>query len=95
MWACANTAAGAGRTPDIAAVADPFTGAALVAGAALGLPLLFVLYLRESGTFRDLPLSTLLLTAALGAALGIGWGLLIGAYTAASYEVPLGAGLTA
>lgn len=69
--------------------------AVLVAAAALGFPLLFVLSLRESGSHRDLPAGTLLFTAALGLGLGIGWGLLVDAYIAASYEIPLRAGLTA
>ncbi|MGV0834263.1 zinc ribbon domain-containing protein [Mycolicibacterium thermoresistibile] len=70
------------------------TPAGLVAGAALGLPLLFMLALRESDTHRDLPVGTLLSTAGLGAALGTGWALLIGVYTASSYEIPLTAGLS-
>lgn len=69
------------------------TPAGLIAAAALGLPLLYVIYLRESDT--RLPAGTLLMLTALGAGLGIGWGLLIDAYTASSYEIPLGAGLSA
>ena len=40
--------------------------AALVTVAALGLPLLFVIYLRESDAFRDFPVRTLVLTSAVG-----------------------------
>jgi hypothetical protein len=67
--------------------------AAIIAVAALGLPLLFLIYLQESDAFRDLPISTLLLTGALGIALGVGWALLTGAAVARSYGVPLGAGI--
>ena len=49
--------------------------AALVAVSALGFPLLFLIYLEESDVYGDddLPLPTLLLTAVLGAALGVVW----------------------
>ena len=69
--------------------------AALITVASLGLPLLFVLYLRESDAFRDLPRRELALTAALGVVLGVGWALLTGAAVARSYGVPLGAGIAA
>src|SRR6478609_7860755 len=67
--------------------------AALITVASLGLPLLFVLYLREADAVRDLPVRTLLLTAGLGIALGVGWVMLTGAAVARSYGVPLGAGI--
>ncbi len=67
--------------------------AALIAIASLGLPLLFALYLRESGVSRDIPRSTLALTVALGVILGVGWVLLTGAAVARAYGVPLGAGI--
>jgi hypothetical protein len=67
--------------------------AAMVAVAALGLPLLFLIYLRESDAFRDYPLATLVLTAALGIGLAIGWVLLTGAAVARSYGVALGSGV--
>lgn len=69
--------------------------AALITVAALGLPLLFLLYLRETDAQRDFPASTLLLTAGLGIALGVGWVLLTGAAVARSYGVPLGTGIAA
>lgn len=67
--------------------------AALIAVASLGIPMLFALYLRESGVSRDIPRSTLILTVALGVVLGVGWVLLTGAAVARAYGVPLGAGI--
>ena len=67
--------------------------APLITVAALGLPLLFLLYMRETDAFRDLPTRTLLLTVSLGIGLGVGWVLLTGAMVARSYGVPLGAGI--
>ncbi len=69
--------------------------AALITVASLGLPLLFLLYMRETDVFRDIPARALLLTAGLGIALGVGWVLLTGAIVARSYGVPLGAGIAA
>ena len=65
--------------------------AGLIAVAALGLPLLFLIYLQESDALHDIPARTLLLTAALGVVLGVGWVLLTGPMVARSYGVPLGA----
>lgn len=67
--------------------------AALIAVASLGLPLLFVLYLRESGVSQEIPRITLALTATLGVVLGAGWAVLTGVAVARSYGVPLGAGI--
>ncbi|MGB3480940.1 MAG: zinc ribbon domain-containing protein [Mycobacterium sp.] len=67
--------------------------AALIAVAALGIPLLFALYLRESGVYQDIPRNSLVLTTTLGVALGVGWVLLTGAALARAYGVPLGAGI--
>ena len=67
--------------------------AALITVGALGLPLLFLLYMRETDADRDLPTRTLLLTVALGIGLGVGWVLLTGAMVARAYGVPLGAGI--
>lgn len=69
--------------------------AALITVAALGLPLLFLIYLQEADVHRDIPSGTLVLTAALGIGLGVGWVLLTGAAVASSYGVPLGAGISA
>ncbi|OBI74349.1 hypothetical protein, partial [Mycobacterium sp. E740] len=65
--------------------------AALVTVAALGLPLLFGLYLYESDALRDLPLRYIALATVLAAGLGVGWVLLTGAMVARSYGVALGA----
>jgi hypothetical protein len=67
--------------------------AAMITVSALGLPLLFLIYLRESDAFRDYPVGTLVLTAALGCGLAVGWVLLTGASVARSYGVELGAGI--
>ncbi|MGV0714811.1 zinc ribbon domain-containing protein [Mycolicibacterium sp. XJ662] len=67
--------------------------AALVTVAALGLPMLFVIYLWESDAFRDFGVRTLALTAALGAGLGLGWVLLTEATITRSYESGLADGV--
>jgi hypothetical protein len=67
--------------------------AALVTVAALGFLFLFLLYLRESDGFRDVPARTWVLTAALGIGLAVGWVLLTGAAVARSYGIALGAGV--
>lgn len=67
--------------------------AALITVSALGLPLLFVLYLAEADVFRDVPRHLLAIVAVLGAALGIGWVLMTGEMVARSYGVPMSAGL--
>ncbi len=67
--------------------------AALITVASLGLPLLFLMYLRESDLAEDIPRRTLALTAALGIGLGVVWVLLTGAAVARAYGVPLGAGI--
>jgi len=67
--------------------------AALVTVAALGLPLLYLLYLRESDAFRDFPVGVIALTVGLGVVLGVGWVLLTGAMVARSYQIALGSGI--
>jgi len=67
--------------------------AAMIAVAALGGPLLFVIYLREADAFRDLPTRILASTALIGVVLGVLWVLLTGAAVARSYAVPLEAGI--
>jgi len=68
--------------------------AAVVTVAALGLPMLFLLYLRESDAVNDLPIRSLVLTVVLGIGLGVGWVLLTGALVARSYGIALGAGVS-
>lgn len=67
--------------------------AALITVAALGLPLLFVLYLAESAVYRDISAWAMVLAGTLGAALGVGWVLLTGQMVARAYGVPMAAGL--
>ncbi len=64
---------------------------ALVTVSALGLPLLFIIYLRESDADHDFPVSTLILTAVLAIGLAVGWVLLTGSMVARAYGVELGA----
>ncbi|OBF13610.1 zinc ribbon domain-containing protein [Mycobacterium sp. ACS4331] len=68
--------------------------AALITVAALGLPLLFLIYLQEADVYRDISSATLVITSALGIGLGVGWVLLTGAAAARAYGVPLGAGIS-
>ena len=67
--------------------------AALITVGTLGLPVLYLIYLRESDAFRDFPIGTLALTAVLGIAFGVGWVLLTGAMVASTYEVGLGSAI--
>jgi hypothetical protein len=64
----------------------------LVIIAALGVPLLFVLYLWQSGLFRDMPGHALAIAATVGGALGVGWVLLTGGVLARAYGIPMAAG---
>lgn len=50
--------------------------APMIAVAALGVPLLFQLYLQESDVFEDLPALMLGLAVVLGAGAGVGWALI-------------------
>jgi len=67
--------------------------AAGVTVAALGLPLLFVLYVRASGVGLDIPRTSLILTVILGAGLGSAWVLVSGGLVSRSYGVPMSVGL--
>lgn len=67
--------------------------AAGIALSALGLPLLFVLYLRSSNLNRDIPGASLALSAFIGAALGVGWVTVTGGLVARAYNVSVSAGL--
>ena len=64
--------------------------APLVAVSALGLPLLFGLYMHETDIDDDLPIGSLILTAVLGVALGVGWALVSGGLVAQTYDAALG-----
>jgi hypothetical protein len=65
----------------------------LITIAALGVPLLFGLYLLQSGLLRDIPGHVLVIAATMGGALGAGWVLLTGGVLARSYGIPMAAGL--
>lgn len=67
--------------------------ACLIAVGALGMPLLFVAYMYQSGARRDFPLTSLVLVVAVGVGLGVGWVLITGEMVARSYGVPLQGGL--
>lgn len=64
----------------------------LVVLAAFGVPLLFVLYLWQSGLMRDLPGHVLVVTTVLGGGLGAAWVLITGGVLARAYGIPLSAG---
>ncbi|HYZ67147.1 MAG TPA: zinc ribbon domain-containing protein [Mycobacterium sp.] len=64
--------------------------AALIAVSALGLLLLFGLYMYEADVDDDLPAGSLILTGLLGVGLGVGWALLSGGLIAQTYDVALG-----
>lgn len=68
----------------------PSVGIAL---GAVGLPLLFVLYLRASGADRDLPRTALVIAGLLGALLGTVWVLASGHVISTNYGVPMAVGL--
>ncbi|MGV0993454.1 MAG: zinc ribbon domain-containing protein [Mycobacterium sp.] len=67
--------------------------AAGITVAALGLPLMFALYLRAAKVDVDISRITLAGTAFLGALLGVAWVLVSGGLVAHTYGVPLGVGL--
>lgn len=69
--------------------------AALVTVAALGLPLIFLIYLQEADAHRDIPSVVLVATATIGIGLGVGWVLITGEMVSSAYDVPLGAGVVA
>lgn len=66
---------------------------ALVSVSALGLPLLIVIYQYLSGVYRDIPRSSLIITAVLGIAIGVGWVLLTGDLVIRETGAPFDAGI--
>lgn len=64
----------------------------LVVISALGVPLLFGLYLWQAEVYRDVPRRALAVAALLGAALGGGWVVLTGGLVARTYGIPIAAG---
>ena len=66
----------------------------LIALSTVGLPLVFLTYLRLSDVYYDLPVRTLVVTALLAVGLGVGWALLTGPVIAHSYDVTLLSGMT-
>jgi hypothetical protein len=66
----------------------------LIAISTVGLPLVFLSYLRLSDVYHDLPVRTLVATAVLAVGLGVGWALLTGPVIAHSYDVTLLSGMT-
>jgi hypothetical protein len=65
----------------------------LIAVSTVGLPLVFLSYLRLSDVYQDLPVRTLVVTALLAVGLGVGWTLLTGPVVARSYGVALVSGM--
>ncbi|HKV21048.1 MAG TPA: zinc ribbon domain-containing protein [Mycobacterium sp.] len=63
--------------------------APMIAACALGIPLLFLLYLYEANLHRDVALTKLVATALLGMGLGFGWALTTGSLVAGFYDVSL------
>ena len=61
--------------------------APMIVVSALGLPLMFLLYLHEADVHRDLPIRSSVTTAVLGVGLGVGWALLTGTVVADFYDV--------
>jgi RsiW-degrading membrane proteinase PrsW (M82 family) len=66
----------------------------LIGISALGLLLLFGIYLYESDAFTDMSGPTLLIACVLGAGLGVGWSVTTGAVVARTYDDVLGTPMT-
>lgn len=72
--------------------------APLVTSCAIGLPALYLMYLRDSGLAarpRGLPLRTLMLAGGLGLTVGAVWGAVSGAEMVGDYDVGLDTGVSA
>lgn len=61
--------------------------------AAIGWPLMFLIYVWVSDAFRDIPLRILAVSMVIGIACGVGWWLIAGKLLANSYGVSTGSGL--
>jgi hypothetical protein len=59
----------------------------LITVGALGFPILFLLYLHQSEVDDDLPRSSLVLTAAMGIVLGVGWAFVTNELVDQAYEL--------
>ena len=68
----------------------PMWQAALIGLIGFGLPVLFLAYLKETGAFADLTAGTLLSTASMAIAFGVGWGLATDAAAARTDDDALG-----
>ncbi|WP_163701412.1 zinc ribbon domain-containing protein [Mycolicibacterium sarraceniae] len=63
--------------------------AAIIAAAVWGLPLLFVIYLRQIDARRTLGVRAVVLSIGLGVGLAVGWALIAGPIVAGAFDVPL------
>jgi hypothetical protein len=66
----------------------------LIGVSALGLPLLFLFYLKETDAFGDISGWTLLVTATLSTAIGVGWALTLDTIWSLTYDDVLGTPMT-
>ncbi|HPX35812.1 MAG TPA: zinc ribbon domain-containing protein [Mycobacterium sp.] len=64
----------------------------LITVAGLGVPVLFVLYLWQTGVYREMPRHGLAVSALIGTGLGVGWTLFTGGVVARAYGIPMAAG---
>lgn len=65
----------------------------LITVATLGLPTLFLIYRSQSGAYDDIPRATMLITAGLGIAIGVGWVLITGDMVIRETGTPFDAGI--
>lgn len=66
--------------------------APLVIVVCLGIPLLFALYVWQSGVFRDVSRTVLLSAVGVGAGVSVAWWVWTGALVASEYDIPVAAG---